>query len=206
MQHYTYLHRKADTGEVFYVGKGKRADRMKLRSGRSARWTRTANKHGFVPEVAAHWSTEPEAFEHEKFLIWCFREMGTDLVNHTEGGEGAPGFKQSEETRAKRSASSRGHRKSQDTIARMRTAQAGKTIATDTRRKIAATLRGRYAGADNPNAKPVLCVETGRHFESMQAAAQWLQEQGHQKASFKSVHAAVSGSKKTAYGYRWRRA
>jgi hypothetical protein len=79
-------------------------------------------------------------------------------------------------------------------------------IAEDTRQKIAATLLGRYAGGSNPNAKPVVCIEMGQRFDCMQDAAAWLQEQGHIKASFKSIHAAVSGAKKTAYGYQWRRA
>lgn len=206
MRHYTYLHRKADTGDVFYVGKGTRTDRMKLRSGRSEHWTRTVAKHGFTPELVAYWATAEEAFAHECFLIKCFREMGAKLCNHTDGGEGAPGYRQSAETRAKRSSSSRGHRKSQDTIARMRAAQAGKTISEETRKQISQTLVGRYAGGLNPNAKPVMCVETGESFGSMQEAAQWLRTQGHERATFKSVHAAVSGSKKTAYGYTWRRA
>jgi hypothetical protein len=206
MQHYTYIHRKADTGDVFYVGKGKRCDRMKLRSGRSERWTRTADKHGFVPEVVARWATAEEAFEHEKFLIWCFRDMGIDLCNHTEGGEGAPGYTQSEQTKAKRNAKLRGRVNSDKTIQRMRIAQAGKVISQEARHKIAATLTGRYVGANNPNAKPVACVETGQVFGSMQEAAAWLQGLGNAKASFKSIHAAVSGAKKTAYGYQWRRA
>lgn len=206
MQHYTYIHRKASTGEIFYVGKGKRADRMKLRTGRSQRWTRTVVKHGFVPEIVAKWHTAEEAFEHERLLIQCFKDMGVGLCNHTDGGEGAPGYKQSAETRAKRSASSQGHRKSQDTIARMRVAQAGKTISQETRKQISQTLVGRYAGGLNPNAKPVMCIETGKVFGSMQEAAEWLREKGHKRATFKSVHAAVSGVKKTAYGYTWRRA
>jgi hypothetical protein len=206
MEHYTYIHRKADTGEVFYVGKGKRPDRMKLRTGRNLRWTRTVNKHGFVPEVVATWENEKDAFEHEKLLIRLFRFAGVDLCNFTDGGEGAPGSKQSEETRAKRSASSRGHRKSPEAIARMCVAQAGKVISEDARKRISATLMGRYAGGENPNAKAVMCVETAERFASMQEAAAWLRSKGHAKASFKSVHAAVSGSKKTAYGYTWRRA
>lgn len=206
MQHYTYLHRKATTGEIFYVGKGTRPDRMKMRSGRSQRWTRIANKHGFVPEVIARWKTAEEAFAHERFLIKCFRDIGENLCNHTDGGEGAPGYKQSEQTKEKRNAKLRGQAKTSATIQRMRNAHAGKVIGQDTRQKIATTLLGRYAGGLNPNAKPVVCIETNEHFACMQDAATWLQQQGHAKASFKSIHAAVSGAKKTAYGYTWGRA
>ena len=45
--------------------------------------------------------TEQEAFEHEKFLILCFKDMGTSLCNQTDGGEGVSGLVCSAETRAK---------------------------------------------------------------------------------------------------------
>lgn len=205
MDHYTYIHRKADDGKVFYVGKGTRPDRMKLRSGRSVRWTRTVAKHGFIPELVAKWPTAEDAFTHERFLIACFRDMGEDLVNHTDGGEGAPGYLQSDATKQKRNDKLRGMKRQAETIDRMRVAQAGKSIAKETRIKIAAALLGRYSGSANPNAKPVVCIGTGARFDTMEDAARWLREQGHERASFKSIHAAVSGSKKTAYGYQWSR-
>lgn len=206
MDHYTYIHRKADDGKVFYVGKGTRPDRMKMRAGRSVRWSRTVAKHGFIPELVAKWPTAEDAFTHERFLIACFRDMGADLVKHTDGGEGAPGYLQSDATKQKRNDKLRGMKRPTETIERMKAAQAGKSIAQETRKKIANTLLGRYSGAANPNAKPVVCIETGQHFDTMQDAANWLREQGNGKATFKSVHAAVSGTKKTAYGYQWRRA
>lgn len=206
MMHYTYIHRKADDGSIFYVGKGTRPDRMKLRSGRSTRWTRTANKHGFIPEIAAQWPTAESAFAHEKFLIACFKDMGIDLVNHTQGGEGAAGYVHSEETKQKRNNKLRGMKKPSETIERMKIAQSGKVISCDTKSKISAALLGRYAGSLNPNSKPVVCIETNQLFGSMKEAAEWLRMQGNDKASFKSIHSAVSGSKKTAYGYGWRRA
>jgi hypothetical protein len=203
---YTYIHCRESDGKPFYIGKGSRHDRLKLRSGRSERWTRTAEKHGFRAHVVARWATEEEAFEHEKFLIACFRDMGVDLVNHTDGGEGAPGCKQSEATKALRNAKLRGMKKPAATIARMRAAQAGKVVDAEMRKRIADTLRGRYVGEKNPTAKPVQCVETGAVFGCMSDAAAWLQSLGHAKASFKNISSAVCGEKKTAYGYRWRAA
>lgn len=200
---YTYLHRRLSDGVPFYIGKGTRRDRMTLPTGRSERWTRTVAKHGFKAEVVARWPTEREAFDHEKFLIRCFRDMGFDICNHTDGGEGASGFKQSEATKALRNGKLRGRRKPAETIARMRIAKAGTVISEEQRQQISATLSGRYPGGKNPNAKPVRCVDTDVVFASMVEAATWLQSIGHTKASFKSVHAAASGTKKTAYGYAW---
>jgi len=100
MHFYTYIHRRADDGKVFYVGKGKGA-RAHSHASRNAHWQRTVAKHGIGVEIAAYWPTEAEAFEHERFLISCFRDIGQPLCNLTDGGDGPSGFKHSAETRAK---------------------------------------------------------------------------------------------------------
>ena len=90
-KYYTYVYHRLDTGEVFYVGKG---------TGKRA-WDRRRNKyckaiiekHGHVVEICAYWDTEQEAFEHEIFLIKCFRKIGHPLTNATDGGEGSSGHK-----------------------------------------------------------------------------------------------------------------
>jgi len=204
--HYTYLHRRLSDNAPFYIGKGTRRDRMKVTTGRSERWSRTVAKHGFKAEVVSVWPTEDEAFTHERFLIACFRSMGHDICNHTDGGEGACGFKQSEETKALRNGKLRGRMKSPETITRMKAAKAGYTVPHEMREQISKTLMGRYPCGLNPNAKAVRCVDTDAIFTSMQEAAGWLRSIGHEKASFKNIHAAVSGAKKTAYGLRWVRA
>lgn len=85
--HYTYLHRRGDTGELFYVGKGT-GQRAWSKSKRNEYWHNIVNAHGYSVEVSARWSAAEEAFEHEKFLIWCFRDMGAKLCNMTDGGDG----------------------------------------------------------------------------------------------------------------------
>lgn len=94
---YTYLHRRADAGSVFYVGKGK-GDRAYNRHGRGRSWNSAAIS-GFTVSLLAYWPTEEEAFEHEKFLIACFRDLGAPLCNKTDGGEGSSGHVHTEETR-----------------------------------------------------------------------------------------------------------
>lgn len=101
---YTYLHRRNDTGAVFYIGKGL-ARRALQKCGRNDRWSKIVAKHGFTAEILAPWPTEQEAFAHEVFLISTFRGMGFELANYSNGGEGASGNKQSAETIAKRAAS-----------------------------------------------------------------------------------------------------
>lgn len=94
---YTYAHFTADTKELFYIGKGQRK-RFTQTNGRSFWWKNKVNKHWFTAEVLSLWETEKEAFEHERFLISCFKGK---LVNLTDGGEGASGAVHSKESRNK---------------------------------------------------------------------------------------------------------
>ena len=96
---YTYVHRRADDGKVFYVGKGKGSRANSTRS-RNPYWASTARKHGVRVEIAALWACEAEAFEHEKLLISCFRDLNQPLCNLTDGGVGISGYRHSAETSA----------------------------------------------------------------------------------------------------------
>lgn len=96
---YTYSHTRNDTGAVFYVGKGKDR-RAYSKSDRNKHWQNIVAKHGHTVHIASRWSTETEAFEHEKFLIACFKDMGAALCNITDGGEGSSGHVMSVEHKA----------------------------------------------------------------------------------------------------------
>ena len=89
---YTYAHYKPQGG-LFYIGKGKprRAYSMDTRN---EHWQNVVNKYGRPHvELLASWDTEEEALDHERLLISCFRDMGVELTNKTDGGEGTSGFK-----------------------------------------------------------------------------------------------------------------
>lgn len=102
---YTYIHRRNDTGQVFYVGKGSR-NRAHLSAGRNPYWQNIAHKHGRTVEILATWGTDEEAFLHEMLLIEIFRNLGHSLVNQTVGGEGKSGCTATAETKQKLSAAS----------------------------------------------------------------------------------------------------
>jgi hypothetical protein len=85
---YTYLHRRESDNKPFYIGKGQ-GKRAWAHRNRNQHWKNTVSKHGLKVEIVAEWPEEEMAFEHEKFLIACFRDMGHNLVNITDGGEGA---------------------------------------------------------------------------------------------------------------------
>lgn len=86
MNHYTYLHTRNDTGAVFYIGKG--SGSRAHAEGRNEHWNRVVAKYGYTVHILAKWETEKEAFEHEKFLILCFKDLGAPLTNMTDGGDG----------------------------------------------------------------------------------------------------------------------
>jgi hypothetical protein len=90
---YVYLHRKATTGEIFYIGKGQ-GNRATESSGRSTPWRSTSNKHGLIVEIIQDGLQEWAAFELEQGLIALHgrRDCGYGaLVNMTDGGEGSSG-------------------------------------------------------------------------------------------------------------------
>ena len=84
---FTYAHFKKSNGQIFYIGKGRKNRHLK-KDNRNEYWHRIVLKHGISVEKLAIWATEQEALEHEKFLIWCFRDMGIQLANMTDGGDG----------------------------------------------------------------------------------------------------------------------
>ena len=85
--HYTYAHTRNDTGKIFYIGKGIKYRCNESRS-RNQYWKNIVEKHGYKIEILAYWKTAEEAYDHEKLLISCFKDMGYELANLTDGGEG----------------------------------------------------------------------------------------------------------------------
>lgn len=125
--YYTYVHRRLDSGAVFYVGKGT-GRRAWLRAQRSRFWKNVVAKHGYSVEVVAEGLTEPEAHRQEMRLIKLYsREL---LVNLTDGGEGHSGYRQTEEHRRKIGAALLGKPKpprSPEHCAKISAAHVGKT-------------------------------------------------------------------------------
>lgn len=116
---YTYAHYKAGTGEIFYIGKGKGKRYTYKYARKNPHWQNVVNKYGFTSEILAHWDTEEEAFEHEKLLISCFRDMGVKLTNLTDGGDGCAGLVFTELHKARLSASKMGKKHSEETKKKM---------------------------------------------------------------------------------------
>lgn len=82
---YVYGHYKADTDELFYIGKGK-DKRAWDKHSRNKHWNAVVKKHGYTVKILVDNLTDEEAYKRETELI---AEAGmNNLVNKTEGGVG----------------------------------------------------------------------------------------------------------------------
>jgi hypothetical protein len=89
--YYVYQHKKADTNEIFYVGKGK-GRRAFLCSKRNPYWQNIVAKHGFNVEIIVDNIDEELSFLVEMETIDAYKKRGITLSNMTDGGEGVSGF------------------------------------------------------------------------------------------------------------------
>jgi hypothetical protein len=124
---YIYQHRKADTHEIFYVGKGKN-NRCSSKSARSKHWHNTVNKHGYYSEIVVSNLDEEISLLCEQELIHKYKLIGINLVNQTNGGEGMRGWIPSEETRNKISKANSGKKRSVEVKQKLSDMRTGKKI------------------------------------------------------------------------------
>lgn len=136
---YTYIHRKADTGDVFYVGKGL-GNRCNETTNRNKQWAHVFAKHSRVVEIVSLFECEADAFAHEKLLIAELRKSGANLVNITNGGQGQSGRTISPEQRAMISAALKGRRPSENTLRAAR-----RPLSADHKAKLSQAKKGKKA-------------------------------------------------------------
>lgn len=210
---FVYQHKTADTGEVFYIGKGsiKRGsfERAYVTKKRSKFWNAVVAKHGLVVEVIESFETEQEAFDRECQLISLHgrRSDGGTLCNLTSGGEGHLGLMASPETRAKLSAAFSGERhpnwgkklseetcrKKSESLKSSPKNLRGKKLPDWWKQKIADTKQGELnpmhgkTGLDHPTSRMVVHTGYGYVFASVQEAADFF------GMKMKTLHNQLSG-------------
>lgn len=86
MDFYVYVHKRKDTGEPFYVGKG-RGDRAWSSENRTSGWRKIVAISGRTVEVVMRDMSEDAALSFEKMLISAL-SIRFRLVNKNKGGGG----------------------------------------------------------------------------------------------------------------------
>ena len=225
---YVYLHRRASDNSVFYIGKGCKYRAYEThKSKRSVYWIRVYQKHGRVVEIVKDNLTEKEALAIEVALI---AQYGIEnLCNHSSGGEsGGSGRVWSEESRKKLSESKKGKKQpwagkslTEEGRERIRAAKLGKpapwaagdnshTKSQEYKDYLSKRCKGvprlDMIGSKNKSARPVICIETGDHFDTMKSAAEWLVSIGKTKniTASSNINSVCLGSLKRAYGFTWK--
>lgn len=58
--------------------------------------------------------------------------------------------------------------------------------------------------AKDPQSRKIICLENKKIFLTISLAADWLFENGHTKVSRGTLNMALTGKRKSAYGYHWK--
>jgi hypothetical protein len=88
---YVYVHKRLDTGQPFYVGKGS-GNRATSKKDRNPFWRRIVAKAGYEVIIIQSGLTHQQAFNAEKFVIAALKNK-VSLANLTDGGDGGNGLK-----------------------------------------------------------------------------------------------------------------
>jgi hypothetical protein len=136
MEYYIYQHRALDTGNIFYVGKGK-DKRHSDKNKRGRYWKNYVAKHGFKSEIIKDKLDEELAFFAEMECIDLYKRNGIQLVNLSNGGEGCSGYSMSHTEEQKRKWSEmrkgipsprKGVKLTEETKEKLRMAKKGKSL------------------------------------------------------------------------------
>lgn len=205
---YVYEHRRADTGEVFYVGKG-HGKRAHSNGNRNLHWRHIVAKHGRTVHIVEGGLTEESAFQREIALIAKHRSRGAALVNMTDGGEGCSGCArapESEETRAKKRASAIGRPMNPEAVAKSAAFHMGRKRPPETLAKMSAALRGKNVGRvlSTESRAKLSAAATGKKHSDETRALMSANRRGKKKAPQSPEHRAKIAQKRKAYWERWR--
>lgn len=234
--HYCYRHIRPDTNVPFYIGIGvkNRKNPISFESDyhrafacvgkrRPLHWKRIFDKNDgkIVVEIIYESSSREEIKNKEKEFIQLYGrvDLGTGtLINKTDGGDGANGYKHSEDSRKKIALALTGIIRSPEEILKnslarkgVPTGRANPHIAAFNRAlkgvpkseevkiKISKTLTGRYIGGDNKGAVPIVQLSREGDFikewPAIKSAARELK--------LNNITAVLIGAQKHCGGFKW---
>lgn len=116
-------------------------------------------KENFTKDIlVSHLECKEAADEAEKVFIKCYRELGKELYNLTDGGDGSLGHKHTEESRRKMSEATKGNKYN-----------LGRHPTEETRQKLSEVMKGRrWFNNGKENVRAYECPDgftAGRYFE-----------------------------------------
>jgi hypothetical protein len=206
----TYAH-YTPQGRLFYIGKGSNELRAYQFTGRNNYWRKIVSKYGKPDvQILANWNTEEEAFSHERLLISCFRDLGHQLANLTDGGDGTSGYKQTPEHREKnrlhrlgKSATwNIGRRHTEETKKKISLSKMGSKASTKQKEIASKLFKGnKYAAGNTAQRKWVWIgtdIKTGEVIRLVGEKA--LKDAGIQHAN---VIKCINGLRRSHKGYTW---
>lgn len=225
--YYVYIWYIIETNEVFYVGKGK-GERYKTTSNRNKFFKDMYTSHNCDVRKIYENLTEAEAFQKEQEVIKWYRENTKfRLTNQTDGGEGSSGWVPPLEFKEKQSKIHKSQWQDEEFREKMmaiRTDENGPYKSQQFREKISQLVQGEnnpnynnrwteemkenlrqkqkendlYTNETNPNAKRVVCVETGEVFDCIKFAIEKYNIKDHT-----NITPALKHPIRTAGGYHW---
>jgi len=141
--YYVYIHRKADTNCIFYVGVGSQKNYKRAyqttKSKRSDLWHKIVNKHGLIVEVLYENISKENAFSIEIDLISKYGriDLGNGILcNMTGGGDGCTGIKN-------RVSGMKGKKMPIESYDRTRKYLTGRIISEETKQKMSLAKKGK---------------------------------------------------------------
>ena len=154
MNNVVYLHRRKDSGEIFYVGIGKQ-NRPYSKSKRNKFWNSIAEKCGWSVEIIYEDLSWDDACKKERELIKQYgrRDLGEGiLTNMTDGGEGNQNIIYTPEWIEKQRISSTGRIQSEETKKKRALKQTGIKFTEQRKKNISESKKGLNLGSNNPSA------------------------------------------------------
>jgi hypothetical protein len=149
-----YIHKRKDTGKVFYVGIGS-MDRPYTQR-KNKMWLGIVKKYGYDVEVLYKNIDWEEAIIIERALICSLgrRDLGKGyLANMTDGGEGNQNMLYTDEWKERQRKASTGRKQSMKTLRKKSLSLKGKLFQQERKNNISLSKKGKYLGVNNPSAK-----------------------------------------------------
>jgi len=193
-KYYIYYHRDPrpeHKGWKRYIGKGSgsRAFDFKNRKAKHLHWIQKLEKSGLKPivEIVENFDKESDAYKREKELIKKYRDLGYNLCNLTNGGEGGGGEAVVESNKRRR-----GER-------RCNKSRFGNKHALGSKRTPEQIKKMSEVARGNKNrARKIKCLNNNKIYESVKSASETL------GLDNRSLHRVLKGEWSHTKGYKFK--